>query len=417
MVSCGRSSRCAIDPNAPTRLPGCFERARDILLRWRWRLHGCVCQCVERATKKELLCAATNVSFVGEEGVDEGGLSREMWAQLRLQLCSRGGSSAAEAAVGGGEAAEAPPKLFEPAWADESGGWIPSTQAAQADCESLGKLLVKVVVESQSLPPQLAAYVLAYICCADEGHAAADKAALGTEGNPDEEHAEEEAEKVLCVVEQLDPARGRTVRNLLDQDSAGFATQDDLFCDGVPTPMPNTRPGRAAALVRHHHRHLIALRRPQLEAMREGFAWCARSRQPDCADWSLSSVLVANLQLRRVAGLAGPCRAADLRPALQLFSPCSLHDLLCPVRFVDGGSLARSLTFQGFGARICRVGVGIGISIFVWAAALPSMIVCVRDNIHWRALGAVCDASRDVAPPHADKRSATPQILRAIIGR
>jgi hypothetical protein len=328
MVSCGRSSRCAIDPNAPTRLPGCFERARDILLRWRWRLHGCVCQCVERATKKELLCAATNVSFVGEEGVDEGGLSREMWAQLRLQLCSRGGSSAAEAAVGGGEAAEAPPKLFEPAWADESGGWIPSTQAAQADCESLGKLLVKVVVESQSLPPQLAAYVLAYICCADEGHAAADKAALGTEGNPDEEHAEEEAEKVLCVVEQLDPARGRTVRNLLDQDSAGFATQDDLFCDGVPTPMPNTRPGRAAALVRHHHRHLIAKRRPQLEAMREGFAWCARSRQPDCADWIplFCSCRELATEARRWPGWSmqggrpSPCAAA-VQPLLPPRSP------------------------------------------------------------------------------------------------
>ena len=58
------------------------------------------------AGKRLLVCAPTQVKFTGEAGVDEGGLSREMWALFRAELFAYqvGGARLFEPLSGAGSA-------------------------------------------------------------------------------------------------------------------------------------------------------------------------------------------------------------------------------------------------------------------------------------------------------------------------
>ena len=58
------------------------------------------------AGKRQLVCAPTQVKFLGEPGIDDGGLSREMWSLFRSELFTYevGGTSLFEPLSGPGSA-------------------------------------------------------------------------------------------------------------------------------------------------------------------------------------------------------------------------------------------------------------------------------------------------------------------------
>ena len=142
--------------------------------------------------------------------------------------------------------------------------------------ENVGKLMLKVMVESHFLPRTLACYVVAYIC-ADDAHPLADRAAIGTSGAPTPEEAEAEADAVLRVVETLDADRARSGRKMLTDELpwSDCTANDVLPCEEHEAPdetvLEDTPQSKAAALCRHYHRVLIERRRSSLEALKSGF--------------------------------------------------------------------------------------------------------------------------------------------------
>ena len=94
------------------------------------------------ASKRQLVCAPTEVKFLDEAGIDEGGLSREMWSLFRSELFSY--------EVGG-------TRLFEPLSGANS-AFVPTEGCTSAEqlqsYRMLGRLMAKAVVEQEHLPPQ-----------------------------------------------------------------------------------------------------------------------------------------------------------------------------------------------------------------------------------------------------------------------
>ena len=291
---------------------------------------------VGRASKKDLICAGTKVKFVGEDGIDDGGLTRELWTQFRRQLFSQQPAAPPVFTVGArvqalypdpreaawydatvasvtkrgglevvtvdwddedtlhreraprevrllepGAAAAPPPALFSEVFDGASGSaFVPNATADLTAMERVGKLMLKVMVESHFLPRTLACYVMAYIC-ADDAHPLADRAAIGTSGAPTPEEAEAEADAVLRVVEALDADRARSGRRMIttplaEQTSFSPCTADDVLpCEEHETPdetvLEDTPQSKAAAVCRHYHRVLIERRRSSLEALKRGF--------------------------------------------------------------------------------------------------------------------------------------------------
>jgi hypothetical protein len=204
--------------------------------------------CAKKASKKDIMCASTEVKFDNEQGVDEGGLSAEMWGQMRVRLCPDHSSVESEAGL----------PLFENITSGvESCNFVPCQTANHDHMESLGRLFLKVVVESLFLPRSLAAYVLAYVASAQEGKAV-DRAAIGTDGEPrSDADAESQVQAVLAVVAHLDCSLEQSMRRMLETSCAGFDTVDDLLGNDDEAALEDTRPGRARALCRHFHREYV----------------------------------------------------------------------------------------------------------------------------------------------------------------
>ena len=86
---------------------------------------------------------------------------------------------------------------------------------------------------------------------------------------------------------------------------------DDVLGFGGETLFVNTKPGRARAVCSYLHDRLIARRRGTLDAMKEGFLW-----------------------------------AADLRPALQLFSAAELAATYLRQIWMDAEKICEALRFR-----------------------------------------------------------------------
>jgi hypothetical protein len=235
-----------------------------------------------------------------------------MWTQFRLQLL------------------EPAAQLFTRFGSGDAAHYYPDATADTDAMLRLGRFIQKAIVENRFLPAGLATYVLDYICADDAvlvehemlDHTQADRAAIGTAGAPaDDDTAEAEAEAVLRVVEQLDPAKAAGMWRLLDSSVGGASTMDDILDNGDTAALEDTRPGRARGLVRHYHHELIAARRPQLEALKKGF-----------------------------------CYGGDLRPALRLFSSAERRDLYCPTQWLDPDAVVAALAV---GAAVPAVPAGI----------------------------------------------------------
>ena len=141
------------------------------------------------------------------------------------------------------------------------------------------------------LPSTFAPYVLAYIC-ADDARTLADKAAIGTAGEPSDLTAEAEAEEALEHMKGLNPEVASSLKFFIERPlDADDQTMEDLSMGASTVVVVDTRAGRAAAVCSFLHERLIAKRRGALDAMKEGFR-----------------------------------HAADLRAALQLFSTQELAD-------------------------------------------------------------------------------------------
>ena len=169
--------------------------------------------CGKCRSKKELLCGGTIVKFAGEDGVDGGGLTKEMWTLFRHQLL-RPRLTAAAAVTAAASGARPGLSLFtgfieeETQKKETEKAFVPRVPEAAPPLDryrELGRALLAVVRDQQVLPSTFAQYVLAYLC-AEDALPRADRAAIGTCGSPDtDDEALREVEAVLGVVKALDP--------------------------------------------------------------------------------------------------------------------------------------------------------------------------------------------------------------------
>jgi hypothetical protein len=232
-------------------------------------------ECARKASKKDIMCASTEVKFANEAGVDEGGLTAEMWGQLRVRLCPDHKSVESKAGL----------TLFEKFTSGVEGcNFVPCCTADNDHMEALGRLFLKVVVQSLFLPQKLAAYVLAYIASAQDGKAA-DRAAIGTDGEPcSDTDAESEMKFVLVVLRHIDPALEQSTRRMLDTSCAEYATVDDLLFNGDQAKLEDTRPGRARALCRHFHREYVFSKFQCITECSNGVIYLVNSDSPSSSE-------------------------------------------------------------------------------------------------------------------------------------
>ena len=152
-------------------------------------------------------------------------------------------------------------ELFRQVQSAKVGAFVPVAAEGNAevllDFEGLGRLLNRALVDGMHFPNTFPAFILAYLV-ANDNTADADRAAIGTSGEPsDLAAAEAEAEAVLETVASLDVELSDSLRNFLSQPiGSDEITTDFLFDDGDETPIADTRGGRAVALCRHVH-HLL----------------------------------------------------------------------------------------------------------------------------------------------------------------
>lgn len=178
---------------------------------------------------------------------------------------------------------------------------MPQTEAMLESYRQLGRALFVVVRSDETLSSRFATFVLSYICAADP-HSLADRSAIGTTGSFDDADADatadgggggggggggvaqhvalEEAERVLAETKELDPDLAKVLRRMIDTPlNPGFDLGEDFFDDGGEGKIENTQAGRARFVCSYMHRRLIASRRKQLEAIKDGF--CRRSDEVD----------------------------------------------------------------------------------------------------------------------------------------
>jgi hypothetical protein len=181
------------------------------------------------------------------------------------------------------------------------------------DYEQLGRLLLVVVTTGQVLPSAFAPYVLTYLCTDDLAQLA-DCAAIGTTGSPAEDEAEKQAAAALVAMEKMDKVRADSLRNLIQTGIGSNMTMEDLCLGTSTNVVVDTPAGRAASVCHCIHEQLIASRRPALQAMKKGFIF-----------------------------------AADLRPALAMYTTQELTDLYLRQVWVDSAQILRSFVDEGSG--------------------------------------------------------------------
>jgi hypothetical protein len=147
--------------------------------------------------------------------------------------------------------------------------------------------------------------------CADDPAQLADCAAIGTAGSPAEAEAEAEAEHAIAALEKLDKARADSLNNLVHTPLGEPMTMEDLCLGDSTELVVDTAAGRATSVCCYIHTTLIANRRPALEAMKRGFVY-----------------------------------AADLRPALAMFTAAELTDMYLRQVWADPDQIRRSFVFQ-----------------------------------------------------------------------
>ena len=272
-------------------------------------------QACGKASRKSLLCGGTVVKFAGEDGVDQGGLTRELFTLFRQELLAPSSSDDSRLFCGfvgeslcGEGAATVEERAFVPR-ADD-----PSDKNLE-DFKNLGRALLVVFRQQHTLDWRFGGYILSYLC-ADDAFALADRAAIGTTGEAaaadcTDEETLREVENALTVVATLDPVLAENLRRVVETPLGGEMSAEDLFGEGSAEPIVDTRPGRARAVCECLHWRLIGSRRMHLEAIKEGFL-----------------------------------HAADLRPALQLFAPHELEALWLRQIWVDPAAVLEALRFE-----------------------------------------------------------------------
>ena len=290
----------------------------------------------------EQACGGPVVHFAdgpagAEIGIDQGGLTRELFTLFRQRLVApsrgdlalfEGFSSRVGAHDGGWNAQET----------TEERGFVPRAGAAYETAAMLekyrllGRAIFVVVRSGETLSNRFASFVLAYLC-AEDALPLADRAAIGTAGSfeavgaaagfdaasfcDSDRRALEEVERVLTVTSALDPELAESLRRMVTQPlDPEFSTGADMVddSDGDVT-IENTEGGRARFVCSYLHGRLIGCRRRQLEAMKDGF--CRRSDE------------------------------ADLRAALGLYTAQELADLYLRQVWIDPLELVNALRFEG----------------------------------------------------------------------
>eukprot|EP01043_Picozoa_sp_COSAG02_P031969 COSAG02_NODE_2114_length_9799_cov_54.257423_1_plen_759_part_00 len=272
-------------------------------------------QACGKASRKNLLCGGTIVKFSGESGVDQGGLTRELFTLFRQELLVPSSSDDVQLFCGFvGESV-----CGEGAASVEERAFVPRANAGSDEdlknFKNLGRALMVVFRQQYTLDHRFAGYILTYLC-ADDAFPLADRAAIGTTGEATatdctDEETLMEVESALTVVATLDPVLAENLRRVVETPLGGEMSAEDLFGEGSTEAILDTRSGRARAVCACLHLRLISSRRKQLEAMKEGFL-----------------------------------HAADLRPALQLFAPRELEALLLRQIWINPVAVLDSLRFE-----------------------------------------------------------------------
>ena len=278
-----RNLHSAMD--AERRAMGSWSVARRLVVRLeRSDVVPCMLRAFSKASKKELVRAATEVRFQGELGVDQGGPTREMWHLFRKQLFAHAAASA------NGERQH----LFEQLSEDEAvSARVPAAACTSeqqlAQFHAIGRVFLKALLEQQLLPPGIVALgscsaqggggrrslLLSYLAAPDD-EAAADRSAIGTCGVPQPAQAEAEAREALAVLRHHSPGLATTFTNLLDDEErleGSALTLGDILGSESALPM-GSRAQRAAAVCWLVHERLLEVRRPQLRALKAGFLSC-----------------------------------------------------------------------------------------------------------------------------------------------
>ena len=187
----------------------------------------------------------TRVAFEGEAGVDEGGPTAEMHALFWVEVC--------KPAHG----------LFEQREGD--GRYLPKRGAPPEQLESVGRVLLKSIVDDHPTGPQLARFLFLFLrgrCC------------LEPQGATDAR-----AHEALHTLADFAPGLAKQWREHALEASADQLARDELTLDMFDETLGEgavTRDNVAAAVVAGCRRVLLEGREEELKALERGFTFSGK---------------------------------------------------------------------------------------------------------------------------------------------
>jgi hypothetical protein len=215
------------------------KRAKELwkLTLVRTRLVANVLECFKPLQFPALIWRSTVVTFVGEDGIDEGGLTADLHSSFwRDVFKSEHG-------------------LFEQL--TEEGAYLPRAQADVSQLASVGRFLLKSVLDDHPTGPSLSTFLLEFVCGAHEMRAFRDTHPI----------------YALQLLANVDGTVAQSWSNLLcatdDELSESLLTLDD-FDESLPA-VPLTPTNVARAVVAGCRRKLLVDRHEALVALRDGF--------------------------------------------------------------------------------------------------------------------------------------------------